>query len=72
MSGRRTATGPRSRRRNGPAGPRSVLAGDRQAPQRPLAAAAQIFLGVSLSCLIVALGSAAVLGAIVLVLYLAK
>lgn len=51
-------------------GRRTATAGDGR--QNPLVAAAQIMLGVTLSCLISALCFGALIGAIVLVVYLLK
>lgn len=51
---------------------RRTGSGASQGPEHPLLAAAQILMGVTLSCLISALAFGALIGAIVLVAYLLK
>ena len=75
MSGRRAGSGARSRPRVArPPGapPASRPAPGPQRPPHPVVAAAQILLGVGLSCLMALLCLGALGGVVVLVLYLTK
>jgi len=68
-----TGTPPRSRPRARPRGARSSRTRDRERGSlNPFVAAAQILLGVSLSCLIGMLGVLALAAIVILALYLAK